>query len=44
MVSEHESFELHDALSAVQRVLRSDDLLEGARAFSEKREPKWTGK
>jgi crotonobetainyl-CoA hydratase len=44
MVSEHESFELHDALSAVQKVLRSDDLLEGARAFSEKREPKWTGK
>jgi len=43
-VSEHESFELHDALSAVQKVLRSDDLLEGARAFSEKREPKWTGK
>jgi len=44
MVPEHESFELHDALSAVQKVLRSDDLLEGARAFSEKREPKWTGK
>src|ERR1700726_3400860 len=43
-VSEHEAFELHDALSAVQKVLRSDDLLEGARAFSEKREPKWTGK
>src|SRR5580698_2151128 len=43
-VSEHESFELHDALSAVQKVLRSDDLLEGARAFSEKRPPKWTGK
>src|ERR1700719_4039439 len=44
MVSEHESFELHDAVSSVQKVLRSDDLLEGARAFSEKREPKWTGK
>src|ERR1700726_713675 len=43
MVAEHEAFELHDALSAVQKVLRSDDLLEGARAFSEKREPKWTG-
>src|SRR5580693_1313510 len=44
MVSEHESFELHDALSAVQKVLRSDDLLEGARAFSDKRPPNWTGK
>ena len=43
-VSEHEAFELHDSLHAVQKVLRSDDLLEGARAFSEKREPKWTGK
>jgi len=44
MVAEHEAFELHDALDAVQRVLRSDDLLEGARAFSEKRTPRWTGR
>src|ERR1700691_436448 len=44
MVSEHESCEVHDALSAVQKALRSDDLLEGARAFSEKRPPNWTGK
>src|SRR5580693_3817753 len=43
-LSEHEAFELHDALSAVQKVLRSDDLLEGARAFSDKRPPNWTGK
>jgi crotonobetainyl-CoA hydratase len=43
-LSEHEAFELHDALSAVQKVLRSDDLLEGARAFSEKRAPRWQGR
>src|SRR5882757_1881139 len=44
MVPEHEAFELHDALDAVQRVVHSDDLLEGARAFSEKRKPVWKGK
>jgi crotonobetainyl-CoA hydratase len=44
MVPENQAFELHDALDAVQRVLRSDDLKEGARAFSEKREPRWSGK
>jgi crotonobetainyl-CoA hydratase len=44
MVPEHEAFELHDSLDAVQRVVRSDDLLEGARAFSEKRKPHWTGR
>ncbi len=44
MVSEHEAFEVHDSLDAVQRVIRSDDLKEGARAFSEKRKPNWTGK
>jgi enoyl-CoA hydratase/carnithine racemase len=43
MVAEHEAFELHDSLDAVQRVLRSSDLLEGARAFAEKRTPRWTG-
>ena len=44
MVPEHEAFELHDSLDAVQRVIRSDDLKEGTRAFAEKREPRWTGR
>lgn len=44
MIPEHEAFELHDSLDAVQRVIRSDDLKEGARAFAEKREPRWSGR
>ena len=44
MVPEHEAFELHDSLEAVQRVIRSDDLKEGTRAFTEKRKPQWTGR
>jgi crotonobetainyl-CoA hydratase len=44
MVPEHEAFELHDALDAVQRVVRSEDLKEGTRAFTEKRSPRWSGR
>src|ERR1700684_3329907 len=44
MVGEHEAFELHDSLDAVQRVIRSEDLKEGTRAFTEKRKPRWTGR
>jgi crotonobetainyl-CoA hydratase len=44
MVPEHEAFALHDSLDMVQRVVRSEDLKEGTRAFSEKRAPRWTGR
>jgi len=44
MLPEHQAFELHDSLHAVQQVIRSEDLKEGARAFSEKRPPVWQGK
>jgi crotonobetainyl-CoA hydratase len=44
MTPEHQAFGLHDSLDAVQRVVRSEDLKEGARAFSEKRKPRWQGK
>jgi crotonobetainyl-CoA hydratase len=44
MIGEHEAFEVHDALDAVQRVIRSEDLKEGASAFAQKRKPQWTGR
>jgi crotonobetainyl-CoA hydratase len=44
MLCESQAFELHDSLQAVQAVIRSEDLQEGARAFSEKRPPQWRGK
>src|SRR6266446_7167440 len=44
MVAEHQAFELHDSLDGVQKVIRSQDLKEGTRAFAEKRKPRWTGR
>jgi crotonobetainyl-CoA hydratase len=44
VLAEHAAFELHDSLDAVQKVIRSEDLKEGTRAFADKRKPVWTGK
>src|ERR1700684_304624 len=43
MVPQDEAFAWHDSLDAVQKVVRSEDLKEGTRAFTEKRKPRWTG-
>src|SRR6266404_4962798 len=43
-LAEHEAFALHESLHSVQKVIRSEDLKEGARAFNAKRKPVWTGK
>ncbi|HCP33351.1 MAG TPA: carnitinyl-CoA dehydratase, partial [Deltaproteobacteria bacterium] len=42
--SENEAFSVHDACSTVEKVNRSEDIKEGALAFSEKRKPVWRGK
>lgn len=44
VLAEHEAFALHDSLDLVQKVVRSEDLKEGARAFAEKRTPQWRGR
>lgn len=44
ILSEHDAFALHDSLDLVQKVMRSEDLKEGTRAFTEKRPPRWTGR
>jgi crotonobetainyl-CoA hydratase len=43
-VPEHEAFAVHDALNAVQKVIESEDLKEGAQAFADKRAPRWQGR
>jgi enoyl-CoA hydratase/carnithine racemase len=46
VLSEQAAFELQRSgkLEHYQRMLRSDDSVEGARAFNEKRPPVWRGR